>query len=59
MAAQTCWADEVPTVNHNAPFDAEDSASAQVGLESNETVAAWTVIRFQKKRNTGWKRGTR
>ena len=39
MAAQTCWADEVPTVNHNASFEAEDSVSAEVALESNEPFA--------------------
>jgi formate hydrogenlyase transcriptional activator len=39
MAAQTCWADEVPTVNHNASFEAEDSASAQVALDNNESCA--------------------
>jgi formate hydrogenlyase transcriptional activator len=39
MAAQTCWADEVPTVNHNASFEAEDSASAEVPLESSDLCA--------------------
>jgi hypothetical protein len=39
MAAQTCWADEVPTVNHIASFEAEDSASAQVALESSDLLS--------------------
>src|ERR1700680_4419571 len=36
MAAQTCWVSEEPTVNHNASFEAEDSVSAKVALDSNE-----------------------
>jgi transcriptional regulator with GAF, ATPase, and Fis domain len=39
MAGQTSWATEVPTVNHNASFEAEDSASAHVALESSEPCA--------------------
>jgi formate hydrogenlyase transcriptional activator len=39
MAAQTCRASEGPTVNHNASFEAEDSASAQVALDNNESCA--------------------
>jgi transcriptional regulator with GAF, ATPase, and Fis domain len=39
MAAQTCWADELPTVNHNASFEAEDSVSAEVALESSDLCA--------------------
>jgi hypothetical protein len=34
MTGQTCCA-EVPTFNHNASFEAEDS-SAKVALDSNE-----------------------
>src|SRR5258708_7698159 len=36
MAAQTCWANEVSEVNHNASFAIDDTTSANVALDSNE-----------------------
>jgi formate hydrogenlyase transcriptional activator len=36
MATQTCWAGEAPVVNHSASFDADDSVSAKVALDSHE-----------------------
>jgi formate hydrogenlyase transcriptional activator len=36
MAAQTCWASELPAVHGIAPLEAGDSASAKVALASDE-----------------------
>jgi hypothetical protein len=36
MAAQAIWASEVHVVNHNASFQIEDAASANVALHSDE-----------------------
>src|SRR5271165_6882657 len=36
MATQTCWAVEAPVVNLSASFDADDSVSAKVALDSDE-----------------------
>jgi len=36
MAAQTCWASELPAVHGSAPLEAGDSASAKVALASDE-----------------------
>jgi formate hydrogenlyase transcriptional activator len=39
MAGQTCWADEVSTVNHSGSLEAEDSVSAEVALDSSDLYA--------------------
>ena len=36
MATQTCWASEASAVTHSASFDADDSVSARVALNSHE-----------------------